>query len=211
MWINKIIKRDGREVELKLLGKALVLVDWANVYRWRDSLKKEVDAKLLYKSLKKYGEIKEIHLYHGEDDNEKSKLFLIEMREVGYKVISKPVKYVRFIMNGKEVSQRKCDFDLEIGLDCFENIDKYDSFVILSGDGDYATLYERLIGHKKQVIVVYASAHLGREIWQMKKGIFKIEIDRLLPECLIKNVPRVVKPRGEIEVTLAKKGGKVNG
>jgi len=32
-----------------------------------------------------------------------------------------------------------------------------------------------------------------------------------LPECLIKNVPRVVKPRGEIEVTLAKKGGKVNG
>ena len=98
--------------------------------------------------------------------------------------------------------KRKCDFDLEIGLDCFENLDKYNSFVFLSGDGDFETLYQRLIVRNKQVIVVYQPGHLGREIWEMKKGIFKIEAERL---GLTKNVPPVLRPRGVIMTIITKR------
>lgn len=47
--------------------------------------------------------------------------------------------------------KRKCDFDLEIGLDCFEMLDDYDGFIFFTGDGDMATLYERLVKRDKQL------------------------------------------------------------
>ena len=45
--------------------------------------------------------------------------------------------------------------------------------------GDFATLYKRLIKRKKQVIVVYMYGYLGREVWSMKKGIYKASIKKL--------------------------------
>ncbi|MFN4213143.1 MAG: NYN domain-containing protein, partial [Microgenomates group bacterium] len=63
--------------------------------------------------------------------------------------------------------------------DCFERLGNYDGFIFFTGDGDFATLYERLIKRKKQIIVVYARNKLGREVWALKKGIFKVELPRL--------------------------------
>ncbi len=34
-------------------------------------------------------------------------------------------------------------------------------------------IYQLLIENRKQVVVIYAYGHLGREVWEMKKGIFK--------------------------------------
>lgn len=165
--------------KLKLKGEAVVFIDWANVYRWKDSLKKEVNLKKLYKYLKGYQQIKEINFYFGTENSPVSKKQLQEAKKLGCKITTKPVKYLPIVEKGVEIKRRKCDFDLEIGLDCFESLDKLDSFIFFSGDGDFATLYKRLIKRKKQVIVIYMHGHLGREIWLMKKGIFKRSIDRL--------------------------------
>jgi uncharacterized LabA/DUF88 family protein len=164
---------------LKLKGKTAVFIDWANVYKWKDSLKKEISLTKLYKYLINYRQIKEINFYFGTEDNLVSRKQLREAQKLGCKITTKPVKYLPFIENGIMLKRRKCDFDLEIGLDCFERLDKFDSFIFFSGDGDFATLYERLIKIRKQVIVIYAHGHLGREIWNMKKGLFKRSIDRL--------------------------------
>ncbi len=59
-------------------------------------------------------------------------------------------------------------------------LERIESFVFLTGDGDYEPLYKLLIDLKKQVVVIYTKGHLGREIWNMKKGIFKIEIINLM-------------------------------
>lgn len=88
---------------------------------------------------------------------------------------TKEVEKILQILN-KKVLRRKCDFDMEIALDCFENLEKYDSYIFFSGDGDFATLYKRLIVAKKQVIVVYAPGHIGREIWEIQRGLFKVNI-----------------------------------
>jgi len=165
---------------LKLKGRAAVFVDWANVYYWKDSLKWEIDLEKLFKYLKSYKEIEEINFYFGTDVHPASKQQIKQAQKIGFRVITKPVKYLpKTTESGEIVWIRKCDFDLEIGLDCFERLSKFDSFIFFSGDGDFATLYQRLIRKKKQVIVVYVRGRLGREIWEIKRGIFKVELPRL--------------------------------
>lgn len=169
------------EFRLRLRGKAAVFVDWANVYGWKKSLKKEVNPRKLYKYLKSYREIKAINFYHGTDQNEHSKRFLRTASNIGYKVVTKPVKYILVAeVAGQKIRRRKCDFDMEICIDVHQLLkENFDSFIFLTGDGDFEPLYKLLIYHKKQVIVIYAPGHLGREIYAMEKGIYKKAIDTL--------------------------------
>lgn len=179
--VKHVAKLDEKELHLNLRDKAAVFVDWANVYGWKKSLKKEVDPKKLYQYLKNHKEIKEIHFYHGEDEHPKSKQSLKQARSLGYTVTTKPVKYIMVaIADGKKIYRRKCDFDMEICIDVHRLLQEdFKSFIFLSGDGDFEPLYKLLISKKKQVIVLYAHGHLGREIWSMREGIFKKAIDRL--------------------------------
>jgi hypothetical protein len=107
--------------------------------------------------------------------------------EVDPKMLHKYLKVYYDEANKKWIERRKCDFDLEIGLDAFEAMEEYQSFVFFSGDGDYATLYKRLIERRKQVIVVYAHGSLGREVWKMTKGIYKVSVERF--EGILKKCP----------------------
>lgn len=167
------------QFRLKLKGKTAVFIDWANVHGWEKSLKKDIDQQKLYKYLKTYKEIEEISFYFGTDEHPASKQQIRNARKIGYRIVTKPVKYIPVKDKNILLWKRKCDFDLEVGLDCFERLDKFVGFIIFSGDGDFATLYRRLIKRKKQVIVVYMYGHLGREIWEIKKGIFKASIKKL--------------------------------
>lgn len=182
----------GKEFRLKLKGKTAVFVDWANVYRWKDKLKKVVDEGKLYKYLKGYDQVEEVRFYFGEDDaHPKSGEFLETVKKMGYFLVTKKVKYLKIYDDtGKNfIWKRKCDFDLEIGLDAIELAKNYDSFVFFSGDGDYATLYERLIKKGKQVVVIYMYGCLGREIWEMKRGIFKASVVKLGVDLFQKMTP----------------------
>lgn len=169
------------EFKLKLKGKAAVFIDWANVYGWRKSLKKEVNPRKLYKYLQSYKEVKKISFYFGTDQNEKSKSFIKRIRTIGYAVATKQVKHILVAeINGQKVYRRKCDFDMEICINVHELLKKnFRSFIFLTGDGDFEPLYKLLMKQKKQVIVIYAHGHLGREIWNMKRGIYKKAIDTL--------------------------------
>lgn len=168
------------EFRLKLRGKACVFVDWANVYGWKKSLKKEVNPRKLYRYLKSYKETKFIGFYYGTDRNDKSKQFLIGMKRLGFEVTTKPVKYIRIAeVKTRKIYRRKCDFDMEICIDVHKLLQKgFDSFIFLTGDGDFEPLYKLLIELRKQVIVIYTTGHLGREIWDLKRGIFKTEINK---------------------------------
>jgi len=165
-----------------LKGKTSVFIDWANVYGWTKSRKREVDAEELFGYLETYPEIVDIRLYFGLDTHPKSEAFLKEVSQIGYMVVQKPVKYIQIVeLEGQKIYRRKCDFDMEVCIDTHRAIKEgYDSFVFFTGDGDYEPLYKMLIGLQKQVIVVYTAGHLGREIWAMKKGIFKIELKNLM-------------------------------
>ena len=167
-----------RKQELRLTAPAIVFVDWANVYGWQKSIKKDINPQEIFSYFSNLPETKDINLYFGTDKNQKSKDFLQRTREIGYQVFTKEVKYIK--NDNAANPQRKCDFDLEIALDCLEKLDKYKTFIFMSGDGDFATLYERLIGKGKKVIVIYEQGHLGKEVWEIKKGVFKTRLTYLI-------------------------------
>ena len=174
------------EFRLQLNGKTAVFIDWANVYRWKDSLKQEVDLKRLWKYLRGYEQIKEIHFYFGTDVHPLSKEQIVSAKRIGYTVVTKPVKYVpQRTATGEIVWMRKCDFDLEIGLDCFEKIEKFSTFVFFSGDGDFATLYKRLIKKGKKVIVVFAQGHLGKEIRAIRRGLYLCAVKKFIANLAV--------------------------
>ena len=168
--------------KLILRGKAIAFIDWANVYGWTKSLKKEIDAEKILSYLKNYREVLDIRLYFGTDTNEKSIQFIKSAEKLGYSVITKPVKYILIAeIEGQKIYRRKCDFDMEACIDAHEALkNNFESFIFFTGDGDYAPLYKMLIKLGKQVIVVYTPGHLGREIQAMKKGIFKVELENLM-------------------------------
>ena len=69
---------------------------------------------------------------------------------------------------------------MEIGIKTHELLNKdIQGFIFFSGDGDFEPLYQLLIKLKKQVIVIYAHGHLGKEVWQLKRGVFKKAIHKL--------------------------------
>lgn len=174
------MKKEFKKFILK--GQAAVFIDWANVHGWEKSLKHEIDARKIFSYLAEYKEIKDIRLYFGTDKHEKSAAFLGEVKQIGYSVITKPVKYIFLGEVGEQkIFRRKCDFDMESCIDVHKALGgDYESFVFFTGDGDYEPLYKMLIELRKQVIVVYASGHLGREIWDIKRGLFKVQLNHLL-------------------------------
>lgn len=173
---------------LKLKGKTAVFIDWANIYNWKKSLKEKIDLKKLFAYLHAHQEIKSINFYFGEDKHPKSKQFLQEIKKIGYQVITKPVKYIVVgRINRNIIKKRKCDFDIEICMKVYQLLNRnYQSFIFFSGDGDFAPLYQYLISEKKQVIVIYEKGFLGKEIWQINRGLFKTRLSYLIA----KNNPR---------------------
>lgn len=165
--------------KLNLRSKAAVFIDWANVHGWEKTLKQDIDVKKLFSYLSEYNEIKIIRFYFGTDKHEKSAQFLEKVDMIGYQVITKPVKYI--LVSEQKVFVRKCDFDMEVCIDVHRLLkEDFESFIFFTGDGDYAPLYQMLIGLRKQVIVIYTSGHLGREIWDIKRGLFKTQLKNLL-------------------------------
>ena len=164
---------------LKLKGKTAVFIDWANVYGWYRNQDDSLEPQDLVAYLKSYEKVDSINFYYGTDKTLGSQKFIDSINDiVDCDLVTKPVKYIE--IEGTSVLQKKCDFDLEIGLDCFKMLDNYEGFIFFSGDGDFATLYTRLIEENKQVVVIYQKGHLGREVWEIDKGLFKTRINYLL-------------------------------
>jgi uncharacterized LabA/DUF88 family protein len=180
-------------------GKTLVLIDWANVFNWLRGKKWEIDKKALYDYLREYKNIDRICLFAGEDDHPKSKAFLEECRQIGFEVITKKVKYVHAsvenspfwktleeIVPSKKLDKiketdilvRKCDFDVEISTELLLHLETYHSFILFSGDGDYAPIIEEIMKREKRVFIVATERSLGREIRDMmKKDVHPLLVD----------------------------------
>lgn len=73
------------------------------------------------------------------------------------------IKELRNCLNQK-IKDRKCDFDVDIVVEMIRYIDKYDTFVIFSGDGDFAPAVKFFREKLKNIIIVSQSNKLGKEI-----------------------------------------------
>lgn len=197
---------ENQEFKFKLRGKTLVCIDWANVYGWQRKFEWEIDAQKLIEYLLTYSNVFKVNFYFGTDITKKSQDFIDLLRQKEndrFSVRTKDVKYVpvdfdksylktriaeiKQIFNDRNLdklftqplTRRKCDFDIEIALDVLDNLDKFDTLILFSGDGDYAPLIEHCLRYQKQAIIVALPGSLGKEYKVISKNLYICNIKKL--------------------------------
>lgn len=159
--------------------RTIVIVDFGNVEKWKNSTGWIVGIRELGKLAKHFSFGKKFlrRFYYGSDYGKKensqiislwSKAMISKAEMSGFGVITKRVKYIHS-QNNKTGFEKKCDLDVEMTVDLIRERDNYDTIVIFSGDGDlmYAVKYLSQ-EFKKHCIVFGARGHIGREVFDAK-------------------------------------------
>ncbi|MFA6422938.1 MAG: NYN domain-containing protein [Patescibacteria group bacterium] len=165
----------------KAKDRNMVIVDFANVDRWQNSLGWPISVKKLAQLIKHFSLGKQFlrRFYYGEDygPREKNKkLFpwsekmLNSAKFNGFEIISKRVKYIPDD-NYATGFIKKCNLDLEMALDLLKEVDNYDTAIIFSGDGDLACIIKYLKENfNKKFYIFGARDHVGKELIDAKRG-----------------------------------------
>lgn len=160
-------------------NRTIVIIDYGNVEKWKNSLKWKVGIKELAGLIKNFsiGDVALRRFYYGADygRDEKSSVLIewsrskLEMAKWNrLEAISKRVKYIHSADNvfGFE---KKCDLDVEMAVDLIKLREKYDYIILFSGDGDLMCAIKYLKDeYGKKCIVFGARDHIGREIFDVK-------------------------------------------
>lgn len=86
---------DTEQFRFRLLGKTLVIIDWANVYKWHERLRCWISIRKLFSYINSYHEVIDQRFYHGVYENEQwTKDIKDEAANSGFAVISKEGKWV---------------------------------------------------------------------------------------------------------------------
>ena len=176
VFINQLAKTKDRNI---------VIIDFANVDRWEDSLKWKIGIKKLGQLVSNiaYGKKFLRRFYYGEDYGPKDKSIkmikwseqiIMSAKYSAFEVVSKRVKY---IPDDKYATGfiKKCNLDIEMAVDLIREKDNYDAAIIFSGDGDLAYVCQYIHDEfKKSIYLFGARNHVGKELIDAKsKGIIK--------------------------------------
>lgn len=152
--------------------RTIVIVDFSNVEKWKESNGWQVGIQELASLIKHFsnGSQQLRRFYYGSDfgRNEKSTVMvpwseqLIRRARMNrFEIVTKRVKY----MHDRGEFKKKCDLDVEMTLDLIRLKDSYDHIVLFSGDGDLACVLKYLKEEfGKTVHIFTARNHVGREL-----------------------------------------------
>lgn len=164
----------------KTREKNLVIIDFGNVEKWKESLGWKIGIKELKNLIKHltYGKKFLRRFYYGSDYGKHDRNQIMTMwsanimnkaRMNDFEIITKRVKYIPSTQH-KTSYIKKCDFDVEIAVDTIREQKNYDTCVIFSGDGDMAYLLRHLKEcYNKSLYVFAARNHIGRELIDAEK------------------------------------------
>ena len=173
-------------------GKAAVFIDAANILYSQRTLGWYVDYEKLRAYFEKECDLASIHFYTGKvGTDDKQGAFLRKLARLGYVVKEKEVKRIKV---SPGTYQMKGSLDAELIIDALKYSDTYDTFVLMSGDSDFAPLIDELKARRKRVIVMSTKRHVARELVERAKYV---NIKKLEREISYKKVPPA-RSRGEV-------------
>lgn len=150
-------------------GKVYVFIDAANIFYSQKTLKWRISYEKLIQYFRKECNLGECFVYTAYDkDRPQQKKFLDMLRINGYIVRTKPVKRIRVT---KGVYEWKGDFDVELTLDMIDNVENYDTAILMSGDSDFAPIIDKVKKHGKGVIIMSSKYHVSKELLERAKYI----------------------------------------
>lgn len=143
-----------------------VFVDGSNFfYLQKDCLKWWIDPKRLLHWIAQRGEIVDATYYASVDTANSAQMAYVKaLYHMGYAVEQKPIK-IFTLEDGTE--KHKANLDIEIVLDLFNTIDRYDVAVLVSGDADFGRALQTLKARGKQFLVLSTQGFVAREIRQI--------------------------------------------
>lgn len=157
--------------------RTLVVVDFSNVEKWKNSLGWDIGIQELAMLVKRfsYGNQMLRRFYYGSDygPDEKatemipwSKGMIDRAKMNRFEVVTKRVKYIK--NTGPDI--KKCDLDVEMAVDLIRLKDEYDQVVVFSGDGDLTYAMEYLhTTFGKNFVVFAARNHVSKEVIDCSK------------------------------------------
>ncbi len=155
--------------------RTLVIIDFANVEKWRESLGWRVGVAELCRLIKNFtsGNKQLRRFYYGSDYGQRDNSTTLtpwshEMTTIpkynNLEVVTKRVKYIHDTMQPSGFI-RKCDLDVEMAVDIIKYQADYDNIILFSGDGDlvYALDFVKNL-YGKRIFTFGARDHIGREV-----------------------------------------------
>jgi len=159
-------------------GRVFVFVDAANILYSQQSLGWRVDYLKLKEYFKNECNLTSIFFYTGQvGDNRKQTVFLHKLKNLGYEIKSKEVKRIKLKDNTYEW---KGNLDVEITIDILQNIDNFDSLVLMSGDSDFAAVLDVVKKRGKRVIVMSTKGHISKELLNRAKYVNIKKLESLI-------------------------------
>ena len=146
------------------MKKIAVFLDGANCFYTQKKMGWSIDAEKLLDYCKGYGDIIEAVYYSGKDVSSESgqHKYLDKMAYIGYSLVTKPVKTIYDPSTGK--SMQKANLDVEIVLDMFNMIERYDMAILISGDGDFERALQLIKSRGKEIKVISTRGVVASEL-----------------------------------------------
>jgi uncharacterized LabA/DUF88 family protein len=150
-------------------GKVFVFIDAANIFYAQKTLKWRISYERLRKYFKKECNLGKCFVYTAfAQEDEGQNRFIKMLKKSGFIVRTKPVKRIRIT---KGVYEWKGNFDVELTMDVIDNLSKFKTLILLSGDSDFAPLLKRVKEHEKRVIVMSTKDHVAKELLEQAKFV----------------------------------------
>lgn len=144
------------------MKKIAIFLDGNNFFYSQKKLGWDVDAERLLDFCKSFGEVVEANYYTGVSGDAGQRKFHDWLAYNGYSLVTKPLKTIIDHITG-QITQ-KANLDIEIVLDMFNMIDRYDMAILISGDGDFERALQQLKSRGKEVKVISTRGSVASEL-----------------------------------------------
>jgi len=152
-------------------GKTAVFIDASNIYFSQKTLGWQIDFKKLLNYFRENTNLYRIAYYGAlNPDNPKERKFHDFLEIIGYVVKNKKVKFIKD-WNEEKGGHHKGNVDVDLTIDAVDLRNEYDSFILLSGDGDFESLLKYLKAHDKRCLVMSTKGHISIELIRQAKFI----------------------------------------
>lgn len=108
------------------------------------------------------------------DPARKHETFSQVLRAYGYDVRSRTMRHKKGVLKPMHT-----DWDVGITIDALDKIEEYDTFVLVSGDGDFSQLLEYLRKQGKQTLVLSFEGTTSRLLYESADELYMLGVDVL--------------------------------
>lgn len=131
------------------MKKIAVFADVQNIYyTTREAYKRQFNYRALWKTIAAQGKIVTAYAYAIDRNDDKQKKFQNTLEQIGFTIKLKP--YIQ-----RSDGSAKGDWDVGIAIDVMDIAKHVDNVILLSGDGDFDLLLERVASNYSVSTEVY--------------------------------------------------------